>query len=777
MQTNRIIVMLLWLLLALAALVVAASLRITTDMSAFLPGGGEGQEPLLLEQLQSGSSTRVLLLAIEGAKPTELAGLSSALADALREDKRFIQVLNGELSLADTAQGVWFDYRYLLQHHDFSQQAMRQALLHRLQELRGPLGLYTRRTLAEDPTAAYPALLRQWQGEVQPELRHGVWFSADDRALLLAETAAPGFDLDTQEQNVAALRREFAGLAANSGAELVVTGAPAIAVASRATIRSEAQRASIAAALAVALILLFAYRSLRLWLLSALPLLGAVLLALASTTLLFGSVHGITLAFGIILLGVAIDYPVHLFSHLRPGDPPSVALQHIWPTLRLGVASTAIGFAALLLSRFEGLQQLGVFAVSGLLGAALITRYLVPELLPRRWQGRAFTRPATAAMPRPVARLAVVASLLLIAVAYLSLSERTLWQRDITALSPVPQAQLQQERTLREALPVGDLNRLLLMQADDAESLLQAQERLSPRLQQWVAEGVIGGFSLAAQRLPSRARQQRIRQSLPGTAQLEHNLAQASEGMPFRSGAFAPFIEAMERSRGLPLLTLEQVRATPLGLPLAGLLFQRDGRWWGVIRLSGLEDATLLQQRLEGLPGTLRYVDLGQLSGSMLDGYRQAALKHLAWGALLIVLLIGFASRSLRRLVQVVLPLSAAIALTLALQHALGERLSLFHLTSLLLVAGIGIDYGLFFSRGDTAEERGRTRHALGVCATSTLTVFAILALSQLPVLHAIGSTVAIGVVAAYLLARFAASDRREEPVAAGVFPVENSAR
>jgi predicted exporter len=177
-----------------------------------------------------------------------------------------------------------------------------------------------------------------------------------------------------------------------------------------------------------------------------------------------------------------------------------------------------------------------------------------------------------------------------------------------------------------------------------------------------------------------------------------------------------------------------------------------------VVRLKGLTQPAALQQRLAGLEGEVDYVDLKQATGQMLDGFRQAALTHLGWGALLIILLIGLAGRSLRRLVQVVLPLSAALALTLALQHALGERLSLFHLTSLLLVAGIGIDYGLFFSRRDSASERGRTLHALSVCAISTVTVFAILALSQLPVLHAIGSTVFIGVSAAYLLARFAGS-------------------
>ncbi len=63
---------------------------------------------------------------------------------------------------------------------------------------------------------------------------------------------------------------------------------------------------------------------------------------------------------------------------------------------------------------------------------------------------------------------------------------------------------------------------------------------------------------------------------------------------------------------------------------------------------------------------------------------------------------------------------------------------------------GIGIDYSLFFSRPAPLTDRRNTAHALLVCAISTLTVFGILAFSRLPVLHAIGLTVFLGVSASY---------------------------
>jgi predicted exporter len=100
------------------------------------------------------------------------------------------------------------------------------------------------------------------------------------------------------------------------------------------------------------------------------------------------------------------------------------------------------------------------------------------------------------------------------------------------------------------------------------------------------------------------------------------------------------------------------------------------------------------------------------------------------------------------------LPILIAIGLTSTLLGAMGERLSLFHLIALLLTAGIGIDYSLFFHHGENQEtQRLHIMHALLVCAASTVTVFGMLAASPIPVLHSIGITVTTGAPLCFLLA------------------------
>jgi len=85
---------------------------------------------------------------------------------------------------------------------------------------------------------------------------------------------------------------------------------------------------------------------------------------------------------------------------------------------------------------------------------------------------------------------------------------------------------------------------------------------------------------------------------------------------------------------------------------------------------------------------------------------------------------------------------------------ALGVRLSLIHLVALQLVAGVGLDYALFFARPLLdAEERARTLRTLLTCNGMTLLTFGLLATCQTPILHDIGITVASGAVLAMAFA------------------------
>jgi len=141
--------------LALGAIVIAHT-RFSADLTAFLPAAPDARQRALVEQLKSGIAARTLLIAIRGGEPAQRAAASRALADRLRADPAFEQVLNGDFS-AFAAIGRWvFDRRYLLSPavdaRRFSVEGLREAIDDTLSLLGTPAGALVKPVLERDPT-------------------------------------------------------------------------------------------------------------------------------------------------------------------------------------------------------------------------------------------------------------------------------------------------------------------------------------------------------------------------------------------------------------------------------------------------------------------------------------------------------------------------------------------------------------------------------------------------------------------------------------------------
>jgi predicted exporter len=456
------------------------------------------------------------------------------------------------------------------------------------------------------------------------------------------------------------------------------------------------------------------------------------------------------------LIGVAQDYPIHLFSHQHRGLDARASVRALWPTLATGVASTCVAYLAFLFSGVGGLAQLSVFTVTGLAVAGLTTRFLLPPLVPDSRRDAADSAllgrlwHSIAGLPRPLWLGVAIAGA---CVAYLALSPRSMWENDLGALTPVPRALLDRDSALRKELGAPDIRHLLVIEGADAQSVLEKAEALEPDLQSMVTRGQLGGFDDPARYLPPRSTQERRRAALPEPGELESALADASATSPFKPGVFAPFLADVERARHLAALGPSDLVGTPLETRVESLLLERDGHWTGLVTLAALSSPAALAQVVAGTPG-VTLLDLKQASEDLVAHQRERILWCLAISAVLLVIVVAVALRDASRVGRVLAPMILTNLVIVALFHAAGVSLSLFHLIALVLAAGLGLDYALFFEHAadDPAEQR-RTLHAVIVCSLSTFLVFALLGLSTMPVLRAIGITVAAGVVGNFVLA------------------------
>jgi len=744
----------LWVVvLAALGFYVAHSLEVGTDLRSFIPNATTPDQKLLMNQIGQGPGSRLLLVAIGGSDVPHLARLSKGLAASLRSDSRFGRVVNGDFDLSALDPG-WLPYRYLFtstfDHHRLDAAYLHEQLEQRLQDLASPAGGRLQQWLPRDPTLEVLKLARRWTPAHAPETRDGVWFDKRGEALLLVQTRAAGFDPDAQAAAVGALKDAYHALPGSAAATLTLSGPGYFSVVISRHTRAQATWIGRLSTLGFILLLLLAYRSPSALVLAGLPIVSGALAGLAALIVAFPLVNGITLAFGFTLLGVAQEYPIRLLSHRRAGATPLQSVRGLWPLLLTAIASACIAYLAFYASGVPGLQQLAVFTITGLLVAGFSTRYLLARVLPVRFVDSADTpglarfRGFLDRLPRPHWLPWLIAAGVVLA---LWLAPGAFWQKSLGALTPLSPRMVATQTRLAGALGAPDARYLLLLKAASAQGVLQLSEKMAPDMRTLESNGALADAELPSRYLPSIATQRARQARLPDRAQLTRIVTQASTGLPFRQGLFKPFIDDVETVRHLPPVTPAAFADSPLGQRLDSMLVHQDNRWVGLATLSGVKDPAAIAALSGQTNGRVSLLDIKAASESLVSAYRVRILQALAVAAVLLALTVTLALRSLRRAWHVLAPMTLATFLVLAVERLAGIEISLFHLIALILAAGLGLHYALFFERdtGDPAEQR-RTLHATVVCVLSALLVFGMLVWSTIPVLRAIGLTVALGV-------------------------------
>jgi predicted exporter len=498
------------------------------------------------------------------------------------------------------------------------------------------------------------------------------------------------------------------------------------------------------------------------------------LVGVAAVALGFGAVHGITLGFGVTLIGESVDYSIYFFIQSRQARPDGAAgrswQQLWWPTIRLGMLTSVCGFASLLPSGFPGLKQLGLYSISGLIAAALVTRFVLPALLPPELRVRDVTplgrRVAWASQAvQRFSRAAILwcgAALVTLALAVLYYDRETLWNRELSALSPVSTAEQVYDAKLRGDLGAADVRDLVIVSGPDLESILRNAERAASALEALVDEKVIGGFESPANYLPSMATQERRRSSLPAAADLRSNLKQAIEGLPLRADSLQPFLEDVEAMRHAALVTPRDLAGTSLSSGFDALILHQKDQWNALLPLrsataGGEIDLGKVVAALEGgQVEDARALDLKQEADALYGSYLAEAVHFSLAGFLALTVLLLLALRSPLRVARVLAPLVLAVVTVAAGLAIAGVHLSILHLVGMLLIVAVGSNYALFFDRQATAGEGGGqalTLASLVIANASTVIGFGLLSFSQVPVLVALGTTVAPGTFLALLFA------------------------
>ncbi len=757
-----------WLLLALLLLLLLCGwqlsrLQLEENISALLPDGDSpvAEDFKLLQQAPFARKLVINLSAAEGIETAQLLAATEQLR-AVLPTELFAGASSGPgEQLGGTLLTQLGRYLPLLADADDLQQidaqlseaAVDRHLQTALAQLLQPQGIALKQKIRRDPLDLERLALQKLRSlNPVPEVRleGGHFLSRDGRnSLILADTEIAVTDSRGSKRLLEAFDRARRQLPTGISAELV-SGHP-YTLANATTIQRDISRLLIASGIGILLLFLVFLRSLRALSVYLLPLFSFAV-ALLVVALCNPRVSGITVGFGAVLLGITIDFGLHVYFALRKGEGSrEELLRAVSRPVLFGALTSLAAFAVLLRSELPGQRQLALFAMAGIAAAVLLALIFLPHFigppcetgssLRRQFKRHIYDR-------APLLRYTVLLSwLLLVVLAAVQMPQLSI-NGDLRRLSYQSEALRQNEAELTRVWGNMRGRALIFASGADLQTALQRNEQVWQLLQ---AEKLPGLVSLAPL-LPSQQTQQQHLQQwqdfwLQRRAQTQDLLIAQGQDYGFTAAAFAPFWEQVEHPP--QQLGVEQLQQLGLAEPLENLLLVDENSY----RLLSLlpdrpELIEALEEKLATIPG-VRLVSQGRFGRQLSREIAADFSRFILSAGLAVLLLLVLLFRRVDSILLALLPVLTGLLVMFGGMAWLGLELNLFNVVASILIIGLGVDYGIFMVCHAAQEEDLASSRAVLVSGLTTLVGFGALVLAEHPALHSIGLSVLLGISAA----------------------------
>lgn len=746
------------------------NLSVTTEITHFLPESEDRELARIAREMTASDVNRSVTLLLVAEEEAVTVAASRDLADRLArlDEVAWVRSGPGE-DLSEAFYRLYFDRRFAFftdRPEELDSRLTGAELSESARELKqrltGPAGAFIRRIAPRDPLLVFPHHLERIRDAQQGGLRvvDGQFLTEDGRGVVFLASAGSPFDGRRGQRLAQGIEEAVAAVQeAHGPIEVAESGVHRFALAAERTMREDITRISVVSSAGIFLLFLLLFRTPRYLLLCAAPLAAGFVAGLSATQLAFGRIHGLTLAFGATLIGVAIDYVAHAVNHhnLAPSpEGPASTLRQLWPGLALGAATTIAGLAGLGWTNFPGIRELAVFSSVGVLVSLLVTRYALPPWMPfeprparvhvalSRGFGTLLMR-----LRRSRAALAVLPTGALVICA-LGLP-RLVWIDDIRALNALDPELLAEDERVRASVSRMDGGRFVIAWGPNEEVALRRNDEVHRRLVAAQHAGEVERFRSLHSLLWSASLQRESFEALRDAPRLWSRLQDALGAEGFVPTMFEPFRDDL--SDPPEPLTWAMLADTPLGALVSSFRVELEDGQVAFVTLTRGADPDALELRLAGLEG-VRLFDQGRFLERAYGALRARTIEMVGVGLIVVFLVVVARYRRLARALAAFLPAVLAAATALATLSLLGYEANLMHLMAVLLVLSMGVDYGIFMVESHAHREGpGPTVVGLLVACVSTVLSFGLLGMSENPALRALGLVTGLGVMFSLLLA------------------------
>lgn len=563
----------------LIALCLALALRLNyqEDISAFLPQDEESAKyTSVYNNLGGQNKVAVIFRSDKTDEEERLADLKMAMSsfgEILENDTSGticnLQVQLDETRIFDMLSFVWEHYPYLITEQEYvgidslladSAFVAKQFDTNR-QMLMLPTSGTLSRSMPHDPlhlsVRAASDLQKAKVGDAFCVVDGFIFTNTYDTGLIYFESPY-GISESKQNAQLASVLDDAIEQFQRDNGDIDVAisaiGGPLIAVTNAQQIKHDSMLAVCLAVVLIMLVLVYSFRRFCdiFWIGTSIAV--GWLFAIGCISLLKDGISMIVVGIGSVIIGIAVNYPLHFVDHMKHVSDKRNVLKEMVQPLLIGNITTVSAFLCLVLLDAEAMRDLGLFGSLVLVGTILFVLIFLPLLAKsRKDAGRAnyfvlphFNMNVGASVRKRLLLLMVVAT------AFMSwLSLRTSFDSDMQHINYMTDSQREDLQVLTSSLEANDSTQLLYVVAE-GESMEEALQKNESIIGAVEALDGVSNVSGIGRYVPSKKRQAEIKERWTDLwknhPEIKEQIGVASVNEGFNPLAFTPFIEKIDEA-------------------------------------------------------------------------------------------------------------------------------------------------------------------------------------------------------------------------------------
>lgn len=545
--------------------------------------------------------------------------------------------------------------------------------------------------------------------------------------------------------------------------ELSYFGSPVIAVANAQQIKKDIQNTVMISMTVLLILLIYYFRNFFTPIIVFLPTVFSVLLALLILYFIKDKISAISLSVGAILIGITIDYALHILTHYKHNNNIEELYKEITQPIILSSATTAVSFLCLVFVRSEALKDLGLFAAITVIFSSVTALIIVPQLYkPKQKEDKHSTNFIDRIGSYPYEKnKPLIIGCSIIIIACLFGFRHVGFNEDIGDLNYIPKELKISEAKLQKLSDITSKSIYTISYGDSEEEALTRNTRLSQFLEKEKREGKILSYnSLGNVVLSEKDQKQRIEvwnKFWDGDKKTRtvSELVNSGNQFGFNSSAFDNFNEILNKNyTALSLKDYEKVKA----LQISEFLSNENGFYTvsNVVKLDEKKRNTFIKD-VEKNHDALA-IDRQQMNENFLGLLKRDFSTLINYSLLAIVLTIIVFFRNFELTILTMFPIVLTGIVTAGILYFLGLELNIFSTVVCTLVFGVGDDFSIFLTQAMQKEhttgknELPTYRTSIILAVFTTILSIGSLIFARHPALHSLALVALIGMFSVIII-------------------------